>query len=165
MYKMSLIPKETWKKCGIEVINDIYINSIYFWLNEKHIETGMGHSNLAVVTNKYGPKYKIYWLDLVDKPNYQPFRRFDPNYLAEKLVKTIRADKADVLKRSIGFNLIDTFRAKQQTLTKTIKKAFKGEDIQTEYSVLGYRIDLYFYKYRLAIEVDDFGHSEILTMK
>ena len=28
IYKMSLIPKETWKKCGIEVIIDIYINSI-----------------------------------------------------------------------------------------------------------------------------------------
>ena len=34
-----------------------------------------------------------------------------------------------MLKRSIGFNVIDTFSAKQQTLTKTIKKAFKGEDI------------------------------------
>ena len=70
-----------------------------------------------------------------------------------------------MLKRSIEFNEIDTFSAKQQTLTKTIKKAFKGEDIQTEYSVLDYRIDIYFHKYRLAIEVDEFGHSEILTMK
>ena len=37
------------EKCGIEVINDIDVNSIYFKLNEKHIETGMGHSNLPVV--------------------------------------------------------------------------------------------------------------------
>ena len=56
----NMYRKETWKKCGIEVIIDIYINSIYFWLNEKHIETGMGHSNLPIVTNKYGPKYKKY---------------------------------------------------------------------------------------------------------
>ena len=37
---------------------------------------------------------------------------------------------------------------------------FKEKNIQTEYSVLGYRIDLYFHDYKLAIEVDEFGLSE-----
>ena len=32
--------------------------------------------------------------------------------------------------------------------------------MQTHYSVLGYRIDLYFHKYRLAIEVDELGHAD-----
>ena len=32
--------------------------------------------------------------------------------------------------------------------------------MQTQYSVLGYRIDLYFHKYRLAIEVDELGHTD-----
>ena len=32
--------------------------------------------------------------------------------------------------------------------------------MQTQYSVLGYRIDLYFHKYKLAIEVDELGHSD-----
>ena len=32
--------------------------------------------------------------------------------------------------------------------------------MQTKYSVLGYRIDLYFHGYKLAIEIDEFGHSE-----
>ena len=31
--------------------------------------------------------------------------------------------------------------------------------MQTQYSVLGYRIDLYFHKYKLAIEVDELGHA------
>ena len=30
--------------------------------------------------------------------------------------------------------------------------------MQTQYSVLGYRLDLYFPKYKLAIEVDELGH-------
>ena len=30
---------------------------------------------------------------------------------------------------------------------------------KTQYSVLGYRIDLYFHKYKLAIEVDELGHT------
>ena len=38
---------------------------------------------------------------------------------------------------------------------KSIKDAFEGEDMQTQYSVLGYRIDLYFHKHKLAIEVDE----------
>ena len=31
--------------------------------------------------------------------------------------------------------------------------------MQTQYSVLGYRVDLYFHDYRLAIEVDESGHK------
>ena len=32
--------------------------------------------------------------------------------------------------------------------------------MQTQNSVLGYRIDLYFHKYKLAIEVDELGHAD-----
>ena len=32
--------------------------------------------------------------------------------------------------------------------------------MQTEYSVLGYRVAIYFYDYRLAIEVDKFRHQD-----
>ena len=41
-----------------------------------------------------------------------------------------------------------------------IKYAFEGENMQTEYSVLSCRVDLYFHDYKLAIEVDEFGHSD-----
>ena len=50
---MTIISKIAWKNNGVEVIDDIGVNSICFWLNEKHIETKIGHSNLPVVTNKY----------------------------------------------------------------------------------------------------------------
>ena len=32
--------------------------------------------------------------------------------------------------------------------------------MQTQYTVIGYRIDLYFHKYKLAIEVDELGHND-----
>ena len=32
--------------------------------------------------------------------------------------------------------------------------------MQTQYSLLDYRADLYFYEYKLAIEVDEFGHDD-----
>ena len=31
--------------------------------------------------------------------------------------------------------------------------------MQTQYTVLGYKIDLYFHKYNLEIEVDELGHN------
>ena len=32
--------------------------------------------------------------------------------------------------------------------------------MQTQYSFLGYRIDLYFHKHKLVIEVDELGHAD-----
>ena len=62
--------------------------------------------------------------------------------------------------RSVGFRLHDAINTKKQTVLKSIKDAFDGEDMQTQYSVLGYRIDLYFHKHKLAIEVDELGHTD-----
>ena len=49
---------------------------------------------------------------------------------------------------------------KKQAIISVIKDAFEEENMQTQYSVLSYRIDLYFHKYKLAIEVDELGHSD-----
>ena len=32
--------------------------------------------------------------------------------------------------------------------------------MQTQYSILGYKIDFYFHEYKLAIEVDELGHND-----
>ena len=34
------------------------------------------------------------------------------------------------------------------------------ENMQTQYNVLGYRTDLCFHEYKLAIEIDENGHSD-----
>ena len=36
---------------------------------------------------------------------------------------------------------------------------FKGENRQTQYSVVSHKIDLYFLDYKLALEVDEKGHK------
>ena len=63
-------------------------------------------------------------------------------------------------KKNLGFRLHDVTNTKEQTALKSIKDAFEAEDMQTQCSVLGYRIDLYFHKYKLAIEVDELGHAD-----
>ena len=49
---------------------------------------------------------------------------------------------------------------KKQTVINSVKDAFEGENMQTQYSVLSYRIDLYFHKCKLAIEADELGHAD-----
>ena len=49
---------------------------------------------------------------------------------------------------------------KGQTVINLVKDAFEGENMQTQYTALNYRIDLYFHEYKLAIEVDELGHND-----
>ena len=49
-------------------------------------------------------------------------------------------------KQQLGFKLYDMINTKQQTIINSIKDTFEGENIQTQYSVLGYRIDLCFHE-------------------
>ena len=48
---------------------------------------------------------------------------------------------------------------KEQLVSWSIQDSFEGEDMQIQYSVLGYGIDLYFHDYKLAIEVVESGHN------
>ena len=63
-------------------------------------------------------------------------------------------------KKKIGFRLHDVINTKEQTVIESIKYAFEGRDMQTQYSVLGYRIYFYFHKHKLAIEVGELGHPD-----
>ena len=61
--------------------------------------------------------------------------------------------------KKLGLKLHDVINTKEQTMINSIKDIFEGEKIQTQYSVLGYRINLYFHEYKLAIEVHELGHT------
>ena len=105
-------------------------------------------------------KYTKNRYELVDETIKQSNRRFLRIDLALKIIMDCRTDEPCSLKRNLGFNLHDVINAKKQTILRSIKNAFEGEDMQTQYTVIGYRIDLYFHKYKLAIEVDELGHND-----
>ena len=157
MYKMVNITKETLENNDIEVIVDS-VNAL--WLNEKNIEEKLGHKNLPVITNKYDKIYKKRRCDLVNKPIKQSDRRFLHIDLALKIIMDCRTDKSCSLKKDLGFKLHDVINTKEQTIINSIKDACEGENILTQYSVLDYRIDIYFHKYKLAIEVYELGHAD-----
>ena len=70
-----------------------------------------------------------------------------------------RADKSCSLKKYLGFKSYDVINTEEQTLINAIKDIFEGKNIQTQFSVLGYRINLYFHEYKLVIEVDELGYT------
>ena len=119
----------------------------------------LGHKNLPVITNKYDPVYEKCRYELVDKPKKQPKRRYLRNDLALKVIMDRRTDESCNLKRNLGSKFHDVINTKEQAVRNSIKDAFEEEDMQTQYNVLGYRIDLYFHKHKLAIEVDELGHA------
>ena len=156
MYKMVNITKKSLENNDIEVI----VDSVHaLWLNEKNIEETLVHKNLPVVKNKFNKIYKKRRYESVDKPVKQPNRRFLRINLALKITMDCRTDKSCSFKKDLGFKLLDVINTKEQTIINSIKAAFEGENIQTQYSVLGYRIDFYFHEYKLAIEVDELGHA------
>ena len=70
-----------------------------------------------------------------------------------------RTDESCNLKKNIGFSLHDVINTKEQTVINSVKDAFEGEHMQSQYTALNYRIDLFFHKYQLAIEIDELGHN------
>ena len=63
-------------------------------------------------------------------------------------------------KSKLGFNQYDIALTKEQSIVRSIMNAFEGEKMQTQYRVLGYKIDLYFHDYKLARDVDEKGHKD-----
>ena len=88
-------------------------------------------------------------------------KRFLRTALALKVIMDCRTDKSCNLKKNLGLRLHDVINTKEQAVLKLIKVSFEGEDMQTQYSVLCYRIDLYL---QLKLMNQDML-TEILVMK
>ena len=96
----------------------------------------------------------------MDEPKKQPDRIFLHEGLAIKIIMDCSTVEAYNFKKRLGFNLHGNINTKQQTITESIKDSFERENMQSEHYVSGYRIDLHFHDYRLAIEVGEFGHCD-----
>ena len=77
-----------------------------------------------------------------------------------------RTTEAQKFRTKLGFRQYDVILTKEQSVLTKIKNSFKGENMQTQYSVLGHMIDLYFHDYKLVIEIDEMVIvTEISTRK
>ena len=105
-------------------------------------------------------KYKIDRARLIKGSKYSMYVHED--ILIPKIMQSRLSDlKTIKFRTNLGFNQINLILKNGQTVIKSIKDAFKGEDIRIQYTVLlGYRIDLYFYEYKLAKKIDELGHND-----
>ena len=71
-----------------------------------------------------------------------------------------RVPTAVEFKTRLGFNPDDPIIRKEESLSTKIKKSFASKEILLQHSALSYRIDLYFPKHKLAIEIDEKGHKD-----
>ena len=108
------------------------------------------------LTDEQIKKYKIHGSELFDGEKLM----YAHEGVIIPVIMHCRRAESCKFKINLEFKLHDVINCKEQTVLESIKDAFEGEDMQTQYTVIGYRIDLYFHEYKLAIEVDELGHND-----
>ena len=71
-----------------------------------------------------------------------------------------RTTPAVNFKTKLGFNQHNPIMTQEQSVLSKIVTLFTADEIILQHNVLGYRIDAYFPKYKLATEVDERGHND-----
>ena len=104
-------------------------------------------------------KYKIDRARLIKGSKHSRFVNEDI-LIPIKMQSRLSDSKTIKFRTDLGFNQINLILKKEQSVIESIRDTFKGEDIRIQYTVLGYRIDLYFYEHKLAIEIDELGHND-----
>lgn len=74
------------------------------------------------------------------------------------LVKS-RSVQATELAKQLDIDIISRIIPYECDTLQTIMQVFHGENMKCQYYVNGYRLDLYFIEYRLAIECDESHHD------
>lgn len=77
----------------------------------------------------------------------------------KKIICSSRKPMAVLIANELGLNVTHKYVVPETSFIISIKKAFDGEDMITQYAIDQYNIDLYFPKYKLAIEFDELKHN------
>ena len=180
MYKIVDIRAETWNKAGVSVIRvheNNNVNKTLFkllcisdvkkrWggknlydLIDKEIKGKYEVKNMNDLTKQQIRKYKIDRVRLI-KGSKQSMYVHEDILIPIIMQSRLSDSKTIKFRTDLGFNQINLILKKEQSVIESIRDIFKGEDVRIQYTVLGYRIDLYFYEHKLAIEIDELGHND-----
>ena len=115
---------------------------------------------------KYHLDHRKHRYELVDESKKQYNRILIDEKLAIKVIMDCKTTSAHKFRTRLGFKQYDVILTKEQLVLTKIMSSFEGENIQTQYNALSYRIYLCFHGYMLAIEIIEDGHSDrILATK
>ena len=153
---MIKISKKTWGKNGVDVI----VFNGKKWLNKINIKYQLKGSTLAAVTLQYSSELRKQRQELQNCGNYQPCRISLKESLAMQIIMDCRTTPAVNFRTKLGFSQHNPITTQEQSILSKIATLFAAEEIILRRNILGYRIDAYFPKYKLAIEVDEQGHND-----
>ena len=157
-------------------------NAKHFWVKMRDVEKGLGLKGMsdAVIKeiNSTGcddcKKYKCSLQELTGSMYDSMRDKYIHNDIAEKIIKNCRgvkkikdgADRRDRERQKQNFRVIlglkehDISLTKEQSVLNKLLETFSREEISLQHFVLGYKIDAYFVKYRLAVEIDENNHEQ-----
>ena len=113
-----------------------------------------------LVTRKYRLRFGDLFVDLKNKHLHHNTVLLNEAGLRLFLTRCKKPEAVEFA-RSLGINIENSLcMSKEQDTLSCIMKAFDGEEMKCQFNVDGYRIDLYFPEYKLAIECDEFDHND-----
>ena len=104
--------------------------------------------------------YKKCRSELKNRSKNQPCRTFLKEGFAIQIITDCRTTPAVNFRTRSGFNQNDPIMTQEQSILPKVKAIFAVEEIILQHNVLGCRIDAYFPKYKLAIEIDEQEHND-----
>ena len=145
---MLEITKETWRSKNrsnaVEVVEDVVeviVSRGKKQLNEKHIETQLGHANLPAITLQHSSKLRKQRQEL-----QKPRRRFLKENFAKQIIMDCKTTSTVNFRTRLGFNQHDPIMTQEQSILSKIVTAYAAEEIILLHNVLGYRTDAYFFQ-------------------
>ena len=151
------ISRETCGRNGLEAIKD---NDRILWLNEKDREEGLNHKHLRDITINHHSDHRKHRYELATEPKKEYNRIFTGKKLPVQAVVDSRTRSVHKCRTRLGFKQYNLILTKEQSVITGIVRSFEGENMQTQYNLLGYRNDLYFHDYKRAIEIDEYGWND-----
>ena len=97
------------------------------WLNEKHIERQLKHSNLPLITRQYSSELRKQRQELQACGKYQPFRRFLRKDFVIQIITDCRKTPAVNCKTKLGFNQQDPIMTQGQSNCQRSRQYFQLE--------------------------------------
>ena len=171
---------ENFGNAGVKIVR--VINKNYFWVKMKDVGDGLGLKNISdmVIKEINGTncgdckKYKRSLQEITGNIHDSVKIKYIPNDIAEKIIKNCRGvkktrdgtnkSKAERQRQDfrllLGFAEHDLFLTKEQRVLNKLLETFSREEISLQHFVLGYKIDAYFVKYKLAIEINEHNHEQ-----
>jgi len=158
---MNPITNECFKNKVVMITDDDGI----VWYKGFDVASLLGYSNTRNAIHKHVFIHDQQKHDEFETHIQQQGVQKNITFINEKGLRSLicksKLSKSVDIAKAIGMDINNhKYECKESESCGAIMKAFKGEKMIMQYSVLKYRVDLYFPEYNLLVECDELGHSD-----